>query len=114
MYYRKGFLESGRRDAWGGKFRQLNQPQRVDHPLIACKSKDGRKTVGTVSEDYQCVFHNRSIRYLLCIHSQQAPLEVLRPGQEHVFRQCIYFIDGGIGDAVEAYEKDLDSGVLKQ
>lgn len=109
MYYREGFLEANRMDVWKGSFRQYNQTQRADHPLIACTSIDGSKTVATVSEDYQCVFHNQGAEYLLCIHSQQAPLEQLLPGEQHIFRQYIYFIDGGLPDAIKACEGDLDA-----
>ena len=44
MYYRKGVREANRPDSWKGQNRGYDQQQRVDHPLIACISKDGSKT----------------------------------------------------------------------
>jgi hypothetical protein len=109
MYYRTGFLESGRRDSWGGEFRNYNQKTRVDHPLMVCTSKDGQRGIGTASENFQCVFHNQ-LTYLRCIHSQQAPVPNLPAGAEAVFRQVIYFVDGGVSDCVSAFQKDLKEG----
>ncbi len=114
MYYRSGFLEAKRRDSWGGDLHHLVQKQRADHPLIACTSKDGRRTVATVAADYECVYHNRDLKskYLYCIHSHQAPLPLLAPGKEKVFRQCIYFLDGTVADCVRAYDKDRKAGLF--
>ena len=104
MYYRPGFFREGRRDSWGGRFAHCNQAAEADHPLIVCVSKDHRRCVGTASEDCQCVFHNRGNEYLRCIHSQQAPVPVLRPGATAEFRQRIYFADGRLMDCISAFE----------
>jgi len=112
MYYRREFLESGRRDSWGGEFRKYNQTTRVDHPLIVCTSKDGKHAVGTASEDFQCVFHNQ-LPYLRCIHSQQAPIAVLAAHREAAFRQVIYFVDGGISECESAFRKDVKQGEFR-
>jgi len=112
MYYRPGFLEEKRRDSWGGGNRHLVQKKRADHPLIVCTSKDARRAVATVSADYECVYHNQGSKYLLCIHSHQAPLPLLAPGKEKVFRQCIYFVDGTVADCVRAYDKDRKAGLF--
>ena len=56
-----GISQSGRIDAWQGKFKSHNQKERVDYPLMIVRSRDGRRAIGTASEDYQCVFHNHSI-----------------------------------------------------
>lgn len=112
MYYREGFLESGRQDSWRGHFRKHNQKHRVDHPLMVCTSKKGRFAIGTASEDFQCVFHNR-MPYLRCIHSQQAPVSVLAPQDEVAFRQVIYFVDGGIAECERAFRKDIDEGEFR-
>jgi hypothetical protein len=114
MLYRGGFLESGRMDAWEGKFKSHNQKERVDYPLMIVRSRDGKRAIGTASEDYQCVFHNHSDQYLLCLHSQQAPVDRLPAGGEAVFRQMFYFTEGGIEDVVRAYEADIRSGALKR
>ncbi len=109
MFYREQFLEKGRVDSWGGRFRKYNQKARVDHPLMICTSRDGKQAVATASQDYQCVFHNQ-LPYLRCIHSQQAPRALLRPGHEAVFRQVIYFVDGSVAECEAAYNKDVKDG----
>ena len=112
MYYRHGVLESGRMDSWKGRFSGNNQQARVDHPLMICLSKDGQRAIATASENYECLFHNQGIDYLLCIHSQQAPIERLGPGQEGVFRQVIYFNTGGIQGSLGAFENDVANGLF--
>jgi hypothetical protein len=112
MFYRPGFLESGRRDSWGGLFRSHNQNAKADHPLMIAVSPDGKRAIGTASEDYQCVFHNHGLEYLLCIHSQQSPVRVLGTGRDATFRQMLYFVDGTITDVVRSYEADLKTGAL--
>jgi hypothetical protein len=82
--------------------------------LIIVRSRDGKRAIGTVLEDYQCVFHNHSEAYLLCIHSQQAAVDNLEAGGEAVFRQIVYFNEGGIKEVVRAYESDIRSGLLKR
>lgn len=113
MFYRPGFLESGRIDSWGGMFRNSNQKARADHPLMICMAKDGKRSIATASEEYQCVFHNQGSDYLQCIHSQQAPIKKIEPGKEALFRQVIYFIEGGIEETVKAFDRDVKDGVFK-
>jgi hypothetical protein len=108
MYYRRGFFADGRPDRWAGRFSHSNQPAEADHPLIVCVARDGRRALGTASEDYQCVFHNAHYEYLRCIHSQQAPLRVLGPGERATFCQKLYFVQGGLADCIEACEADID------
>lgn len=112
MYYRPGFLESGRVDSWRGRWAQSNQCAHADHPLIVCLSRDGSRCVGTASDDYQCLFHNRGCEYLRCIHSQQAPVPALSPSDEAVFRQILYFAQGGLDVCIAACEADIASGLL--
>ena len=114
MFYRPGFLESGRLDSWRGHYKANNQAQRADYPLLVVRSRDGKRAFGTVSEDYQCLFHNQGLPYLRCAHSQQAPVGRLAPGEEAVFRQMIYFIDGGGKEVARAYERDVKAGVIKR
>jgi hypothetical protein len=106
IYYRRGFLQSGRPDRWAGRFSQNHQPIEADHPLIVCVARDGRRAVGTASDDYQCLFHNAHLEYLRCIHSQQAPVRVLRPGEQASFCQKITFSTGGLAGCISAYEAD--------
>jgi hypothetical protein len=103
MYYRPGYPESDRTDSWEGHFRKNIQTVRAESPLIICTSKDGQRAVATASGDWECVFHNRELPYLLCIHSQQAPQPSLAPGEEVLFRQVIYFIDGGVEECVGSW-----------
>ena len=112
MYYREGFLEAGRIDSWRGVFTRYNQAVRVNHPLMVCTSRDGKRAVATASEDFQCVFHNQ-LPYLRCIHSQQAPVPVLEPGAATVFRQVIYFVDGGVEECLAAFEADFEEDRLR-
>jgi hypothetical protein len=107
MFYRPGFLASGRPDRWGGLFSHSNQTSEADHPLIVCVARDGHRAVGTAAEDYQCVFHNAHYAYLRCIHSQQAPERLLGAGETVVFRQKIYFVEDGLRAAVAAFEADV-------
>lgn len=113
MYYRPEYPESGRPDSWNGSFRDHIQSIRADSPLIVCTSRDGERAVATASENWECVFHNQRMPYLLCIHSQQAPVSVL-PAEEARFRQVIYFIEGGVAACVRAFQKDLENGVLRR
>lgn len=106
VIYREGFLESKRPDIWKGHVENRTMPDRVDHPLILCQSKSGNRAVATASEDYQGLFYNQSLPYLLCIHSAQPGVEIPR-GQEVVFRETIWFVDGGITAAVAAYDRDF-------
>ena len=106
VIYREGFLESKRLDIWKGHVENRTMPDRVDHPLILCRSRSGNRGVATASEDYQGLFYNQSQPYLLCIHSAQAGVAIPR-GKEAVFREIIWFVDGGIQDVVAAYDRDL-------
>ena len=72
---------------------------------MMCVDTDGKRTIGTVSMDYQCVFHNQQNEYLRCIHSQQAPVPNLAPGETATFRQWIYFVEGGIADCLRQFNQ---------
>jgi hypothetical protein len=102
-YYRLGYLERGGAGIWAGKLDALTEEARGDHPLMVCVSKDGRRAVGTASEDYYMLFHNRNNKHLLCIHSSQAPRPTLGPGETVTFRQRLYFADGGLEACIAAY-----------
>lgn len=39
-------------------------------PTIVCVATDGIRAVGTASEDYRFLFHNRANVHLWCVHSQ--------------------------------------------
>lgn len=106
MYYRPGYPESGQPDSWEGHFRKNIQSVRAESPLIVCTSRNGTRAVATASVDWECVFHNKGIPYLLCIHSQQAPQPSLAPGEEAIFRQVLYFIDGGVEECVREFERE--------
>jgi hypothetical protein len=105
-YYRAGYLEGGGVGIWGGKLDVLTEPARVDHPLMVCVAKGGQRAVGTASENCYMLFHNQANRNLLCIHSNQEPLPLLMSGETVVFRQKIYFVEGGLMDCVAAFEAD--------
>jgi len=112
VIYREGFLESGRPNIWKGSVEHRTMPDRVDHPLILCRSKSGARAVATASEDYQGLFYNQSAPYLLCIHSAQTGVKIPR-GKEAVFREIIWFVDGGGGEAVDMYNRDLKAKLLQ-
>jgi hypothetical protein len=109
MYYRPGFLASGRRDTWGGYFAFCNQKPEADHPLMVCVSKDGARCIGTASENYQCVFHNQG-HHFGCIHSHPEAVPSVAPGETVVFRQKFYFVEGGLRDCVARFEEDFRDG----
>ena len=108
FYYRAGFLKNGGVGWAGGRLAHCNQVAEVDHSLIVCVSKDGDHSVGTASENYQFLFHNRANEDLLCIHSQQAPVPVLGSGETAIFRQNVFFVEGGLTDCVAAFEADVE------
>ena len=114
MYYRPGFLKSGKTDSWGGIFREYNQSPRADHPLMMCLDTDGKRTVATASADYQCVFHNQGSEYLRCIHSQQSPVAALAPGETATFRQWIFFVEGGIQECLRQFNQSEATKYCKQ
>ncbi len=113
MYYRPDFLESGKIDSWNGIFREYNQFSRADHPLMVGLDTDGKRAVGTVSMDYQCVFHNAASEYLRCIHSQQAPVAALPPGETATFRQWIFFVEGGIPECLRQFNQSEAATLAK-
>jgi hypothetical protein len=105
-YSRKGFLESGKTDTWLSCWKESVQESRADCPLMVGTSVDGRRCIATASSDYVCLFHNR-MKYLRCMHSQQAALPVLEAGRTAVFRQWIYFFDGPMEKFISAVENDI-------
>ena len=112
VIYREGFLESGRPNIWKGHVENRTMPDPVDHPLIFCRSKSGDRAVATASEDYQGLFYNQGMEYLHCIHSAQTGV-LVRRGEEVVFREIIWFVDGGGGEAVDMYNRDLKAKLLQ-
>jgi hypothetical protein len=105
-YYRAGYFEAGGIAFAGGKLSHSIQAVEAQHPLIVCVSRDGRRCVGTASEDYQFLFHNQGNENLLCLHSQQSALAALSPGSTAIFRQKVYFVDGGLLECIAAFEQD--------
>ncbi|MEN8248178.1 MAG: hypothetical protein ABFS32_04545 [Bacteroidota bacterium] len=105
-YYRKGFPTRGRIDPTAQLFKNIRQGTSVDHPLIVLVSKDGTKSIGVASEDYEFLFHNQN-KYLHCIHSESGTPPPIPSGETSIFRQKIYFIEGGLMDCVTAFEKDI-------
>ncbi|MBP61790.1 MAG: hypothetical protein CMJ62_09715 [Planctomycetaceae bacterium] len=92
-----------------GRFKSptgLDEDVEPDHPLLVCVARDGDRSVGTASDDFHCLFHNRANPHLWCMHSHQWPVQVLRPGNTAVFRQKVYFVEGGLSDCVAAYQAD--------
>ena len=112
VIYREGFLESKRANIWKGQVENRTMPDRVDHPLIMCFDKKLKRAVTTASEDYQGLFYNQGLPYLHCIHSAQAGVAIPR-GRVAVFREIIWFVDGGIKEAVAAYDRDIKAKKLK-
>jgi hypothetical protein len=113
MYYAPGFLESGRIDTWRGMFRKNNQRPRADHPLMICLDKQKKHAVATVSQDYQCLFHNGGSKYLRCIHSQQSPVSALPPGETAMFRQWIFFVEGGVSESLRLFNQSEAASLYK-
>ena len=112
VLYREGFLESGRANIWQGKVENRTMPDRADHPLMMCVSRSSDRVVATAAEDYQALFHNQGLPYLLCIHSAQAGVAIPRE-KTAVFRQMVWFVDGGIKAAIHAFDREVRSGTLK-
>lgn len=112
MYYRPGFLESGKIDTWSGRFRKNNQPSRADHPLMICLDRQKKRAVATASQHYQCVFHNRA-KYLRCVHSQQVPVPALPPGETATFRQWIFFVEGGVAESLRLFNQSEAASFYK-
>ena len=57
-----------------GRFRsptRLDEEVEVDHPLMVCVARDGVRSVGTASDDFHFLFHNRANPHLWCMHSHQ-------------------------------------------
>ena len=84
----------------------LEEDVQPDHPLMACVTRDGDRSVGIASDDFHFLFHNRANPHLWCMHSTQWPVPVLPAGHAAVFRQKLYFVNGGLSDCVAAYEAD--------
>jgi hypothetical protein len=105
-FYRSGFFREGGVGWRGGRLSYADQAAEADHPLIVYVSKDGRRCVGTASERYQFLFHNQGNEHLRCIHSQQEPVATLRPNETAVFRQKVYFVEGGLAECVKDFEAD--------
>ena len=72
----------------------------------------GDRVVATAAEDYQTLFHNQGFPYLLCIHSAQAGVAIPRK-KTAVFRQMVWFVDGGIKAAIDAFDRDVRSEAIK-
>ena len=87
------------------KTENLGYIPEVDHPMIIYLSKSGKRCVATISEDFNYLFHNPKDKYLLCIHSTGASIPVLKPGNRAVFRQMIYFVEGGIEECLSAFDE---------
>ena len=111
VIYREGFLKSSYGNIWKGRSEEGTMPGCVDHPLIACVSKSSDRTVATASEDCQGLFHNQQLPYLLCVHSSQTGVRIPK-GEEAIFRQVIWFVDGGVEEAVAAFDRDVADKVL--
>ena len=105
-YYREDYPSHGRKDPTEDIFGDMRQDAAIDHPLIILVSKDGKRSVGVASEDYEFLFHNQ-MEYLRCIHSESGSGPPLLPGEKAVFRQKIYFVEGGLKDCVNTFEKDI-------
>lgn len=104
-FFRHDSKPANRKIGWGGNLVHLFESTEVDYPLIVCVAKDGRRCVGTASDDYDYLFHNRANHNLLCIHSTQSSVPVVAQGQTATFCQRVYFVDGGLFDCVEAFEQ---------
>lgn len=105
-FYRAGLREVGKLEEWETRLAHLHESIAADHPLIACVSDDGARAVGTASENYRFLFHNRANAHLWCIHSQQSPAPALAPHETAYFRQTVYFSDEGLEGCVAAFEAD--------
>lgn len=105
-YYREGYPERGRIDPTEHQFGEIRQAAAVDHPLMVLVSKDGKRSVGIASEHFEFLFHNQ-MDYLRCIHSESGCEPSLAPGATAVFRQKVYFVNGGLMDCVAAFERDV-------
>ena len=105
-YFRTGRRESFRDLSSDSPRPQLYEAVEADHPLMVCVTPDGDRSVGTASDDFEYLFHNRANPHLWCIHSHQTPVTALEAGRTAVFRQKVYFVDGGLDDCVSAYEAD--------
>ena len=108
-YFRPGRDTSAQMAAARG-ISELYEAIPADNPLMVCVSRDGDRSVGTASDDYHYLFHNRANPHLWCMHSQQSPVAVLGAGETASFRQKVYFVEGGLSACVSAYEADPMEG----
>jgi len=90
FFFREAALPRGRHDFCKDK-RNVG-PERSDHPLVIKVSKGRQRSVGIAGGNWDFVFHNANPVFG-CIHSQPLPVE-LKPMQEKVFKQRIYFCNG--------------------
>lgn len=103
-FFRAGVREAGGLGEWEARLAHLHEPGAADHPLIVCVATDGVRAVGTASEDYRFLFHNRANAHLWCIHSQQSAVAMLAPRETAVFRQTVYFSEHGLAGCAAAFE----------
>ena len=105
-FYRAGLRKAANLGDWETRLAHLHESIAAEHPLIVCVSDDGARAVGTASDDYRFLFHNRANPHLWCIHSQQSPAPVLAPHETVRFRQKVYFSDQGLEGCTAAFEAD--------
>ena len=104
-FFRHGSRPADGKVGWGGELGHLIESTEADHSLIVCVAADGRRCVGTASDDYAHLFHNRANPNLWCIHSTQSAVPVVEQGQTATFCQRVYFVDGGLTECIGAYEE---------
>lgn len=105
-FFRRGLKPADGTVGWGGDLGHLFESTEADHALMVCVATDGRRCVGTASDDCEYLFHNRANQNLWCIHSTQAAVPVIKKEQTATFHQRVYFVDGGLTDCIKAFEGD--------
>ena len=103
-HYFRTDRRSGGQVGMRGDMSRLYEDAKADYPLMVCVSKDGCRSIGTASDDFRYLFHNRANEHLWCIHSQQMPIAALAPGNTVEFRQRVYFANRGLDKCIAAYE----------